>query len=380
MDTESNHSDLVGKSLHATARFNFTHWRQQQRQLKGKWVWLSAAVFVTALIFILLSLLVYFNVHLRAQIPRNDIQRLIGSWGKPGTPTEARSHYPTDFSRGIIPIPCHSHNDYERRVPLYDALQAGCISVEADVWLRDDDLFVGHTENALTPERTLQSLYLNPLLSILARQNAHGISSESNGEQTEYPFTANVRGIFETNTSVSLTLLLDIKTDGHATLPIIRRQLEPLRTQGWLTHVSGSTLVPGPITIVSSGNTPFQSIQTEKENRDIFFDAPLAQFWGEDIDASRTNRALFNQQNSLYASASFADIIGEPWYGMLRPEQGELIRAHVQATAAQGLKVRYWDTPAWPLKLRDHVWDVLVKEGVGILNVDDLDSVKSRRW
>lgn len=195
-----------------------------------------------------------------------------------------------------------------------------------------------------------------------------------------YPFAANVSGIFETNTSISLSLLLDIKTDGQATFPVIQQQLEPLRTKGWLTHTSGSTLVPGPITIVGSGNTPFDLIQTEKGNRDIFFDAPLARFWGEDVDASSMNRTAFNPQNSLYASAPFSEVIGKPWHGVLRPAQVELIRAHVQAAAAQGLKARYWDTPAWPVQVREHVWDVLVKEGVGVLNVDDLEGLKSRKW
>ena len=302
------------------------------------------------------------------------------SWGNPGTPTEVLSHYPTDFSRGIIPIPCHSHNDYERRVPLYEALQAGCISIEADVWLRDDDLLVGHTLSSLTAARTLQSLYLEPLLSILARQNAPGEISEGSSEHTANPFALGVGGIFETNTNVSLTLLLDIKTDGQATLPVIERQLEPLRAKGLLTHTSGQKLVTGPITIVGSGNTPFDQIQRETGNRDIFFDAPLTQFWGEDIGASSTNRTVYNPQNSLYASAPFSEIIGKPWHDMLRPAQVETIRAHVQAAAAQGLKVRYWDTPAWPVRVREHVWDVLVKEGVGVLNVDDLEGVKSRKW
>ncbi|KAL9040262.1 MAG: hypothetical protein Q9180_002019 [Flavoplaca navasiana] len=139
-------------------------------------------------------------------------------------------------------------------------------------------------------------------------------------------------------------------------------------------------LVPGPITIVGSGNTPFDLIQREKGNRDIFFDAPLARFWGEVVDQSSENRTAFNPHNSLYASASFSEMIGEPWHGVLRPAQVELIRAHVQAAAAQGLKARYWDTPTWPVKVREHVWDVLVKEGVGLLNVDDLEGLKSRDW
>ena len=74
----------------------------------------------------LLALVGYFNIHLRRMIPHNDIERIVASWGAPGSPTQADAHYRTDFSRDITPIPCHPHNDYWRKVPLYDALAAGC--------------------------------------------------------------------------------------------------------------------------------------------------------------------------------------------------------------------------------------------------------------
>ena len=63
---------------------------------------------------VLVALVVYFNIHLRSLIPRNDIERIVASWGAPGSPTHEDAHYPTDFSRDITPIPCHSHNDYWR--------------------------------------------------------------------------------------------------------------------------------------------------------------------------------------------------------------------------------------------------------------------------
>ncbi|KAF9891266.1 hypothetical protein FE257_004830 [Aspergillus nanangensis] len=50
--------------------------------------------------------------------------------------------YPTDFTRGIMPIPCHSHNDYWRDIPFYTGISKGCISTEADVWLYDGALYV----------------------------------------------------------------------------------------------------------------------------------------------------------------------------------------------------------------------------------------------
>jgi hypothetical protein len=52
-------------------------------------------------------------------------------------------HYPTDFTREIIPKPFHSHNDYWRDVPFYTGLSYGAISTEADVWLINGTLYVG---------------------------------------------------------------------------------------------------------------------------------------------------------------------------------------------------------------------------------------------
>lgn len=57
-----------------------------------------------------------------------------------------------------------------------------------------------------------------------------------------------------------------------------------------------------------------------------------------------------------------------------------MIARQAAAAAKRGLKARYWNTPAWPVGLRDHIWDVLVKEGVGMLNVDDLEGASRRNW
>lgn len=51
-------------------------------------------------------------------------------------------HYPTDFTREIVPKPFHSHNDYWRDVPFYSGLSYGAISTEADVWLINGTLYV----------------------------------------------------------------------------------------------------------------------------------------------------------------------------------------------------------------------------------------------
>ena len=60
-------------------------------------------------------------------------------------------------------VRAHSHNDYEHARPLFEALDQGFCSVEADVWLVDGKLLVGHDRVDLKPERTLEALYLGPL-------------------------------------------------------------------------------------------------------------------------------------------------------------------------------------------------------------------------
>lgn len=73
-------------------------------------------------------------------------------------------------------------------MPLLTALSFGVASVEADVWLINGTLFVsrsfkfcctethlchkiGHELAALNPNRTLDSVYIQPLLKVLGEQN-----------------------------------------------------------------------------------------------------------------------------------------------------------------------------------------------------------------
>ncbi|KAG8763733.1 COPII subunit [Ceratobasidium sp. 423] len=112
---------------------------------------------------------------------------------------QPQSTYPTEFTRGIIPKGIHSHNDYWRDVPLFSAIAVGAISVEADVWLWNDELYVGHDPSSLSPKRTFSSLYVSPLLSILKQQNP----------ATSFPYTNNTRnGVFDTAPCRRHSLLL----------------------------------------------------------------------------------------------------------------------------------------------------------------------------
>ena len=322
-----------------------------------------------------------------------EYEQYLPNWGKPGYAGQGLDHYPTDATRNIRPIPCHSHNDYWRRVPLFDAIHAGCISVEADVWLFKDreDLYVGHDTASLTPERTLASLYVDPLVELLDKMNPDTEFSDTKGH-----------GIFDEDPDQTLVLLIDFKTNGPALFPHVREQLEPLRKKGYLSYWDGEKFHSRAVTAVGTGNTPFDLIVENKTYRDIFFDAPLDEMWEDSSDGNAESSARreervqtrgqgktgttgasakdFNSSNSYYASTSLDKNVGFPLTGRLSPKQMNTLRGQIQGAKRRGLKSRYWETPSWPTSLRNHIWQMLIEEGADILNVDDLHSASKLDW
>ncbi|KAI0122906.1 hypothetical protein BJ170DRAFT_687617 [Xylariales sp. AK1849] len=304
-----------------------------------------------------------------------DPDKIFKKWGEPGTGTEGLKWYPTDFLRDVQPIRCHSHNDYWRTVPLFSALHAGCIGVEADVWLLDDDekLYVGHKRSALTVDRTFESLYINPLVDLLNGTNPFTVF---------YNETNSKNGVFDVDLNQTLTLLVDVKTDGAKTWPHVLAQLEPLRSRGWLSYVENGVRHDGPITVVGTGNTPFDLVIANSTYRYAFFDAPLDEMW-EDPDSNDTSSStesfVYNSTNSHYTSVRFNKAVRAPLLGISDNEM-RTIRGQVKGAHRRGLKARYWDLPGWPVGLRDDTWHTLVTEGVDMLNVDDLWSASRLEW
>lgn len=86
----------------------------------------------------------------------------------------------------------------------------------------------------------------------------------------------------------------------------------------------------------------------------------------------------YNSNNSYYASASLGDAVGKVFLGGFNDGQKGGITAQVERADDLGLKSRYWDTPAWPVGVRNRVWESLVGLGASMLNVDDL--VAGVRW
>ncbi|KAL8864199.1 MAG: hypothetical protein Q9198_010026, partial [Flavoplaca austrocitrina] len=291
---------------------------KSEREAK-RYRWLS--------IILLVALLGVTAGFIACEIPRHGT--------KPTDSTRSLASWATD-SRDAKPIPCHSHNDYLRHVPLFDALAAGCTGVEADVWVDSnlkDDMYVGHTRKSLQPARTLNSLYIEPLLAILNEMNVpSNLSSPTSVEDPKTP-----AGVFETFPTQAITLLIDLKTASESTFPIVLAAIKPLLERNYLTTWSQDVgLIPGPITVVGTGNTNFTSAILSPANsnpRLIFFDAPLDTL--ATLEQKDTND--YNNNNSYYASVSYNQDIGKPLLGFMYPSQVRKVKREIVAAGERGL-------------------------------------------
>lgn len=138
-----------------------------------------------------------------------------------------------NFIANIMPVPVHSHNDYAQRIPLFEALGSGCISVEADVHLRDGDFLVSHSSSSLGCDSTLRSIYLEALERLLRMR-------KSNNKDTR-------AGIYSQAPQQTLVLLIDHKTAGPETFARLYNQLQPLRDLYYLTYWNATGRVMRPV-------------------------------------------------------------------------------------------------------------------------------------
>ncbi|KAL7650071.1 Altered inheritance of mitochondria protein 6 [Aspergillus niger] len=217
---------------------------------------------------------------------------------------------------------------------------------------------VGHDESSLTKDRTLESLYINPILDVLKLQNPSSpfVTSPTNN------------GVFDTSTSQTLYFFIDLKTSGPETLKAVISALQPLRDQGYLTTLKDNkTLTTGPVTVIGTGNTPLDMVGPVAD-RDYFYDAPLEAL-------AEPEYADITGLISPIASTNFASAVGPVKGEKLSDEQIEALRQQIQTAEERGIGARYWGTPYYPVRTRNFVWRTLLEEGVALLNADDLDAV-----
>ena len=141
---------------------------------------------------------------------------------------------------GVAPLRrAHAHNDYKHSRPLHDALAHGFASIEADIFLVDDALYVAHDPHEITPERTLRSLYLDPLRQRISRNDG-----------CVYP------------NGPLFTLLIDIKSAAVPTYKVLDRILAEY--QDIFTSYSVDGRNDKAVLAIVSGNRPRELMESQQ--------------------------------------------------------------------------------------------------------------------
>ncbi|MFI9723398.1 phosphatidylinositol-specific phospholipase C/glycerophosphodiester phosphodiesterase family protein [Streptomyces sp. NPDC052396] len=245
--------------------------------------------------------------------------------------------------RGKPPLRhAHAHNDYEHQHPLTEALSHGFNSIEPDIWLVGDQLLIGHDADKLDPRRTLESLYLDPLLR---RVRANG-------------------GRVYRGYDLTVQLLVDIKSPGAPTYRELARHLHRYRSM--FTVYSGGRVHRGALTAVISGDRGARGPMERERVRYGFYDGRLT-----DLDGR--------------APASFCPLISDNWgqhfswqgVGPMPARERAELRRIVRKAHAAGRQVRFWATPDQPGPARDALWRELLAAGVDYLNTDDLAGLEA---
>lgn len=289
----------------------------------------------------------------------------------------------------------HSHNDYHQADPLSSALKHGLKSVEVDVFPRQGGLWVAHTVFGLNPKRTIESMYLEPLVKIfrhsssssstsnsllaipvctksswigrrgpspaLVRANPSGgsdssISSSSSSSNIHHDNESNNsnRPLFSQHhpqKANNLNLLVDFKGDADQSATLLQKSLATLRP--FLSKVDKNGIFhQGRLTVLISGNRPsVASLQAADGERFLFLDGRV-----HDI-ANRSDTHLVPLVSLPWRHIQLARTMG----------RGEAYMQRVSAKAhAQGKLVRIWGCPN-----NVQTWRQMVRGNIDLLSIDD---------
>lgn len=216
----------------------------------------------------------------------------------------------------------HAHNDYEHKRPLLDALDQGFCSVEADVFLVDGKLLVGHSRKELTPERTFEKLYLVPL-----SQRAKQYSGWT------YP------GYYK-----PFYVLVDIKENGAEVYKVFKNEIQ--------SHPELRS-----VRYVISGDRPIAAIVADNGRYG------LDGRWS-DLDKGYSPAVM------PWISEDWSTHFKWSGEGTMPAAEYEKLLGMVKAAHSKGYKLRFWGTPD-----RESVWEIEWRAGVDWINTDRLADV-----
>lgn len=224
----------------------------------------------------------------------------------------------------------HSHNDFNRDHPLFDALAHRFDSVEADVFLDDQGrLLVAHKKEEFDPTRTLEDMYLAPLAELHRRGFLRA------GRRT-------------------LTLVVQLHQPALETYLALEAALR--RHPEMLTvFAQGREPLRGAVTVLLTGSRPPKKV----------FDEALRFVQLEGVEGDLKSDPAPGLMPII--NVKWDDVVKSEGDWPFRKDDMGKLRQIVRRAAAQGRLVRVWGHPD-----DEDAWLKLLGAGVGVLGTDHL--------
>ncbi len=229
------------------------------------------------------------------------------------------------------PMKAHSHNDYANVIPFWLAYYNHFSSIEADIWIIENELIVAHDKKDIKPENTLNALYLEPLVRLM-RYNGGKPWHDHPGR---------------------LQLLIDLKTEAVPTLNLLVLKLKQY------PDVFDPAVNPDAIRIVISGNRPDPSRYGDYPSF-ILFDGII----GQKYSTEQLNRIPLFSENLRNL------IIWDGKSGIPETDRNKLVSV-IDSLHSLNKKVRFWNAPDNP-----EAWKVLLDAGVDYVNTDHINQLE----
>ena len=221
----------------------------------------------------------------------------------------------------------HSHNDYANDIPFLTAYYAGFGSVEADVWAVNGELMVAHEEKDISSERTLNELYIQPIVKKFKTNGGKAHAKNDN----------------------SLQLVIELKTSVEPTLSLVIHQLDQY------PEVFNRKVNKNAVQVIITGNVPLPA-RFDQYPEYIYFDGDVHQSYNQD---QLKRVPLFSQNLKEYTL----------WNGKanIPPVEFGVIRHLVDSVHQLGCKIRFWDAPDFI-----NAWMTLIDLKVDYINTDKI--------
>jgi len=226
----------------------------------------------------------------------------------------------------------HSHNDYEQLTPFMLAYNARFGSIEADIWAVNGDLFVAHNKSDIKAEKSMDSLYIQPIVRLFRKNGGKAWNN--------YPST--------------FQLMIDLKTPVEPTLSLLVEKLKKY------PDVFDSNQNSNAIRIVITGNRPEPS-GFSKYPLFIWFDGNVTLKY----DEQQLKRvALYSENLAGFTS----------WKGKEAILENEEIRLKQVIDSVHDLnkKIRFWNAPD-----DAYAWKTLMNLKVDYLNTDHIQELST---